>query len=207
MTLTLVQPEQGYRFNADSIHLVHFARTGRPVDTLCDLGAGSGVVGISLLSLGAARRGLFVELDAEQASRCVRNLADNQLVGEVVVADVEHATASRVCDLVVCNPPYHAPGEGRRPSDPARIQARFGGIASFVRAAATFCSPRGRACFVYPAHTSLRLLEALRNSGLEPKRMSWVHSRSSAPARLVLVEAKRGRPGGMLVEAPRIEQL
>lgn len=189
------------------MHLVQFAHVGRPVDTLCDLGAGSGVIGISLLALGAARRGLFVELDPDQAGRCARNLTHNALLGEVVAGDVEHAVAAHACGLVVCNPPYYAPEEGRVPHDGARLRARFGGITSFVRAAARFCAARGRACFVYPAHSSLRLLEALRHCGLEPKRLGWVHPRADLPARLILVEAKRGKPGGMLVESARIERL
>lgn len=207
VTVSLFQPERGYRFNVDSLHLIQFAHVGRPVDTLCDLGAGSGVLGISLLALGAARRGLFVELDNEQAARCARNLVHNDLTGEVVAGDVEHAAPTHHCGLVVCNPPYFAPNEGRAPRDAARTQARFGGILGFVHAAAKFCGTRGRVCFVYPAHSSLRLLEALRESGLEPKRMGWVHPKAHAPARLVLVEAKPGKPGGMVVEAARIEQL
>lgn len=207
LELALHQPERGYRFNADSIHLVHFAATGRAVDALCDLGAGCGVIGLSLLALGAAKRGTFVELDAEQAARCERNLRENGLAGDVVHADVEGLDATAPCGLVVCNPPYFAPDEGRPSPDPDRTRARFGGIERFTSAAARACGPRGRACFVYPAGTSMRLLAALRGSGLEPKRMRWIHPRAEAPARLLLVEARAGRPGGLVVESPRIEEL
>lgn len=209
ITLSLVQPESGYRFNADSIHLVHFARVGAvaPVDTLADLGAGCGVIGISLLALGAARRGAFLELDADQAARCTHNLAQHQLQGEVLVGHVADTTPPRPCGLVVCNPPYFAPDEGRTPQDHGRTQARFGGIEHFVRAAARCCAPKGRTCFVYPARSAMRLLEALKRAGLEPKRVAWVHARPGAPARLILVEARRGKPGGLVVEAARIEQL
>ncbi len=206
--LALLQPQHGYRFNADSVHLVQFAHTARTVQVVADLGAGCGVIGISLLALGAAKRGLFVEIDEEQAARCARNLLRNRVRGEVLAGDVAQQVAGDDgCGLVVCNPPYFAPDEGRKPGDPRRTQARFGAIASFTHAAARLCGARGRACFVYPAGSALRLFDVLRAAGLEPKRLAWVHSRADAPARLVLVEARRGRPGGMIVEAARIDQL
>ena len=122
-----------------------------------------------------------------------------------MTADVESATPPRRSDLVVCNPPYFAPAEGRKPRDESRLQARFGNVEIFAHAAARFCGQQGRTCFVYPASNSLRLLGALRRAGLEPKRLAWVHPESALPARLVLVEAKRGKPGGLVVEAARIE--
>jgi tRNA1Val (adenine37-N6)-methyltransferase len=65
---------------------------------------------------------------------------------------------------------------------------------------------RGRACFVYPAGELTTLLATLRSSGLEPKRISLVHSKAEEPARVVLVEAVPGKRGGLVVSPPLIER-
>lgn len=205
--LSLHQPVRGYRFGADSLHLVHFAHTGRTVATLADLGAGCGVVGLALLALGAAQEGTFVERDALQAERCARNLDDNALSGHVYASDVATLQAPRRCGLVVCNPPYFEAAEGRASPDPAKRLARTGELRPFVQAAARWGAPASRICFVYPAATALRLFDALAAAGLHLSRLAWVHSRATEPARLVLVEARAAGRGGLRVEAPRIELL
>ena len=46
------------------------------------------------------------------------------------------------------------------------------------------------------------LLVTLHGSGLEPKRVRFVHPRVSQPPNLVLVESVRGARPGVVVEAP-----
>lgn len=205
-TLQLLQPTRGYRFNVDSLHLIEFAARGRTVDVVCDLGAGCGVVGLGLLALGYARRALLVELDAEQAAHCDENLRFHGLTGETLHADVA-AVKPSPAGLVVCNPPYFSALEGRLPSNAMRSRARVGSLELFTRAAGRITGARGRACFVYPARSATNLMDSLRKAGLEPKRLCFVHPRPAEPARLVLVEAKPGRAGGLVVEPPLTDQL
>ena len=182
------------------------ATSKRSFDRVCDLGAGCGVIGITLVALGVARRATLVELDAEQAARCRENLARHALTGEVLHADVATLRAPPAA-LVVCNPPYFASHEGRPPKDAQLARARIGALDVFARAAALCTGARGRACFVYPARSTTQLLHALARAGLHAKRLQFVHPSVSLPARLVLVEAKHGRPGGLVVENARTDQL
>jgi tRNA1Val (adenine37-N6)-methyltransferase len=212
--LRLRQPArgEGYRVNADALLLARFAARGRegraPARVAIDLGAGVGAVGLALLHDGAAARMVLVEADADLAGLARDNVRDNGFEGAAEVAlgdalDVSTQYEGAV-DLVVCNPPYAPPGRGRAPA-PAIARARVGELDRFVRAARIACRTGGRACFVYAAQEATSLLASLRAVGLEPKRLRAVHPRPEAPARVILVDAAPGRPGGLSVEAPLYE--
>lgn len=208
----LVQPARGagYRVNVDAYHLARFAaHPSRAARRAFDLGAGVGAVGIELLEAGAAKHVVLVELDDHAAALARRNLeARGHLArGDVLAGDVLALTADLrgAADLVVCNPPYVEPGRGRAPSEPRRARARLGALGHFVRAARHVGGQRARVCFVYPAHEALTLLATLREHGLEPKRLQAVHARAGAAARIVLVEAVPGKPGGLAILPPQFE--
>jgi tRNA1Val (adenine37-N6)-methyltransferase len=227
-SLVLFQPLRGagYRTNVDALLLAWFAAAAiasgpqddaasratrspmRPAPTAFDLGAGVGAVGLALLRFGAARRVVFVEIDEQPAAMARRNLDANGWAdcGEVVRGDVRDVARARRGEaaLVVCNPPYTAPGHGRvRPSE---AKARCGDLAAFAHAARQVAGKRARVCFVYRAHELAALLASLESEGLHAKRMRFVHGTRDAMARVVLVEARPGRRGGLFVMPPLVER-
>jgi tRNA1Val (adenine37-N6)-methyltransferase len=208
--LLLFQPARGmgYRTNVDALLLADFAATHRAATVAFDLGAGSGAVGLSLLHMGAARHVVFVEIDELPSAMARRNLDANGWSdsGEVVRGDVRDIARLRrgEAQLVVCNPPYMAPGHGRVPA--AEMTARCGDLGAFVRAARQVAGRRARVCFVYRAQEAAALLATLAAEGLHGKRMRFVHGTSQTPARIVLVEAQASRPGGLFVLPPLIER-
>jgi tRNA1Val (adenine37-N6)-methyltransferase len=224
-SVVLFQPRRGagYRTNVDALLLAGFAATPaappsssrsavrislRPPPIAFDLGAGVGAVGLALLRFGAARRVVFVEIDELSAAMARRNLDANGWTdrGEVVRGDVNDVARARRGEaaLVVCNPPYVAPGRGRVPA--AQARARSGNLTTFITAARQLTGRRARACFVYPAQELGVLLAGLAAEGLHAKRMRFVHGTPAAPARVVLVEARAGRPGGLCVMPPLVER-
>jgi tRNA1Val (adenine37-N6)-methyltransferase len=228
-SLVLFQPLRGagYRTNVDALLLASFAATPAavssadpntgattlrsvtpPVSTAFDLGAGVGAVGLALLRFGAARRVVFVEIDEQPAAMARRNLDVNGWTdrGEVVRGDVRDVARSRrgEASLVVCNPPYTAPGRGH--VRPAEALARCGELAGFVHAARQVAGKRARVCFVYRAQELGALLGNFADEGLHAKRMRFVHGTADDPARIVLVEAQAGRPGGLFVLPPLVER-
>jgi len=223
-SVVLFQPRrgEGYRTNVDALLLAAFAatpapqspspasspaRASRPPPLAFDLGAGVGAVGLALLRFGAARRVVFVEIDELSAAMARRNLDANGWTdrGEIVRGDVNDVARARRGEaaLVVCNPPYVAPGRGRVPL--AQARARGGDLLTFIEAARQIAGRRARACFVYPAQELGALLSALADEGLHAKRMRFVHGTPGAPARVVLVEARAGRAGGLCVMPPLVE--
>jgi tRNA1Val (adenine37-N6)-methyltransferase len=198
----------GYRANVDAYHLARFAGA-RTAQVCFDLGSGAGAVALTLLELDAAARVVLVEIDTLAAELATKNLSDNGwndrgTVHRGDVLDVGEAHRGQA-DLVVCNPPYVEPGRGRAPQEPARARARQGSLGRFVEASRAVLGHRGRVCFVYPAHEAMALFGTLRAAGIEPKRLRAVHARAEDPARLVLVEGRAGKSGGLMVEPPLVE--
>ncbi|MDP9151674.1 MAG: hypothetical protein M3O36_17265, partial [Myxococcota bacterium] len=126
--------------------------------------------------------------------------------GEVLCGDVRALSCSLRGEgsLVVCNPPYIAPGRGR--VRPAEAVARSGELGTFVGAARQIAGRRARVCFIYPAYEVEHLLSRLAAEGLHAKRMRFVHGTAEVAARVVLVEATAGRSGGVAVMPPLIER-
>lgn len=91
-----------------------------------DLGAGTGILGIGALVLGA-KKVTFVEVDQEASQRIERNvaLAQERVEGmlgthEVVIADVTKGVRNLSADLVVSNPPF---GTKRKGADVSFLKA------------------------------------------------------------------------------------
>jgi tRNA1Val (adenine37-N6)-methyltransferase len=218
--LSIRQPARrtGYRVNVDAILLAAFAarvleggqpRGRSPARHAVDLGSGVGAVGLSLIHLAAATRVTMIEIDAALAQLALANAEDNRWSERVEVIHANVADAAKEppiedADLVVCNPPYVTPGRGRAPLERVR-SAKYGALDAFIDAARRIAGRRARACFVYPAIEATTLLAALRERGLEPKRLRAVHGRASDKARVVLVECATGKPGGLAIEPPFVE--
>ncbi len=213
--VVLVQPtrEAGYRVNVDALLLAAFA--GRTLEgsiapaltarRACDLGAGVGAVGLSLLHFGSAEHVTMIEVDATLTRLAETNARENGWADrvDVVCSDVAEANTGPA-DLVVCNPPYVPEARGRRPA-PARARARTGSLEIFTTAARRIAGRRARVCFVYPAHETATLLVRLRSAGLEPKRLRPVHGAPRTAARVVLVECAAAKAGGLAIEPAFVE--
>jgi tRNA1(Val) A37 N6-methylase TrmN6 len=177
------------------------------VERAVDLGAGVGALGLLASALGLTRHVVLIEADPKLAQLARENLALGGFSGEVYEHDLARARLSETgVPLVLCNPPYY-PAHSHRPAQtPAKASARSGDVAPFLRAAAAVLARKtGRALFSYPASLLPEFLAAAQACQLVAKRLRLVHPREAEPARLVLVELRAARPGGLVVEPPLIE--
>jgi hypothetical protein len=168
--LLLVQARRGYRCNVDSLVLAsHVSRVlaeeeaaaavaaeeekeecepsrrenmERRPTRIADLGAGAGVIGVSLLASNASAEVLLVEKQPRLAGRCARNAIANGVDRRAVtiradvanlcadVSDGDSSSSAAVaaawagtCDVVACNPPYYPADEGKaRGTAPGTIE-------------------------------------------------------------------------------------
>jgi tRNA1(Val) A37 N6-methylase TrmN6 len=212
--LICMQHKRGYRFSIDAVLLAHFIKPRLGARVL-EIGGGCGVISL-ILAYRYQQVGITVlELQDDLADLIRRNIEQNdaQTGGfkeriEVVHGDLrtidQHVQAGTY-DWVVCNPPYRRSGSGR--VNPAseqavarhELQADLKGV---VGACAYGARTRGRVALVYPAVRGVSLLHAMRNQGLEPKRLQVVYSYPGSEARLLLVEAVKGGGEELLIEPP-----
>jgi tRNA1Val (adenine37-N6)-methyltransferase len=208
--LTLLQPRDGYRVNADAFLLAAFASAGRRPKLTLDLGAGVGSIALALHVTHYARELALIEREAALLEIATRNLEAAGADGTAHRADLATDGLPRAlvqrADLVVSNPPFFEPGAGRAQVHPRTYAARSGELEPFVKAAArALAGPRARACFVYPARSLTELILAAHAVGLVPKRLRLVQATADVPARVALAELRLAKPGGLVVEPPLVE--
>ncbi len=190
------QHKDGYRFSIDAVLLAHFI-TPKPSDRVLDLCAGCGVVSLILAFRWPQLRLGAIELQPALAELCRGNVALNNFSGriEVIEGDARQMNTlveSGSFDWVVCNPPYRKVLSGRQNPEDEQAIARHEinlTLAEMVQAAAYAVRTKGRVAIVYPAARLASLLAALKDRGLEPKRLQLVHSYPGDVGRLALVEA------------------
>ena len=97
-------------------------------------------------------------------------------------------------DLVLANPPFHAPRDGRINPDREKAVARHelrANLTDFVRAAEYLLRNSGRLNIIYPAAKLSELALRLRKHHLELKRVRPVYSRKGESGVFVLAEARK----------------
>lgn len=207
--LKLLQGAKGYRYSLDPILLAAFVGTGS-WRKVVDLGTGNGILPLLLARLTAAAELTGIEHQQSLVERARRNVALNSLQDRVtiVAGDIRRIRDFHPpggAELVVTNPPYRRSGSGRLAPDDERAGARHelaGGLNDFVAAADWLLKQGGRVAMIHLAERLSELLVSLTAAGIEPKRLRLVHGRQLAPARLVLVEGRKGGGAGLQVEAP-----
>ncbi len=211
--LKLEQPLRGHRAGTDAILLA----AAVPLDVggpLADAGAGVGTAG---LVAGLVRPGLdllLIEREPELAALAEANLARNGLKGRVMTCDLLEAKSRRaagledgVADLVISNPPFLDPGEGRASPDSLRARAHVfdapDGIESWIRACVAIGSAQAEIILIHRADRLPELLEALkgRTGGV---RVIPVHPHAGEEASRVLIRAKKGSRAPFQLRPPLV---
>ena len=181
-------PRGGYRFGLDSVLLARFCPPARSV---CDLGAGCGIIGLLLLCAGKARQVSAIERQGELAELACRNAAGNGFAGRmrVIQADLREQSLPRH-DLVVFNPPYFRRGEGRSCGHPQREAARrehWGTLHDFAARAVASLTSRGLVATVVRPDRGGELIEHLGALGLTPRLLRPVAPRAGTLPRALMM--------------------
>jgi tRNA1Val (adenine37-N6)-methyltransferase len=211
--LTLWQPRVGYRFSIDPLLLADFVGAP-PFGQLIDIGAGVGIVGLLLARADAQAQVTLVELQPRLAGLCRRNTTDNGLderctviEGDVLSVPMRKKLPGARFDLVVSCPPYYPLGKGGINPDSEEAIARHElhlPLVDLLRAARRLVGFRGRVAVIYPSPRLPELLANLLPLGLTPTRLRLVHAHPGEPGQRVLLEARKGARGGLVVEPPLI---
>ncbi len=205
--LQLIQKTDGLVFGTDALLLA--AYIDRSFDRVCDIGTGCGIISLLLLCREKAAEITALEIQPAYADLAARNAAGNGFSHrmQVVCDDVRRYAQSSVqqFDLVLANPPYMRSDSGYMCDIDAKTAARHeihGTIDEFCRAAARMVRYGGYFAVVYRPDRLTDLLCALRDAGMEPKRMTFVCADAQAAPSMVLVLAKRGAAAGVRLSRP-----
>ena len=203
--LTLIQKPDGLTFGTDALLLAGYVsgKFGRG----CELGGGSGIISMLLVTRDKINTVTVYEVQKEYADLIRRNAEHNRLEDRISAEhkDIRELTADEDCEIAFTNPPYMKCDSGAQNATDAKTIARHeicGDIRDFCKAAAKKLKFGGSFYAVYRPDRLSDIMAAMRECKLEPKRMTFVHADTEKESSMVLIEAKRGAKSGMMLTPP-----
>ena len=200
----IMQKKNGFRYGTDAVLLADFANVSANA-VVADFGTGSGILPLLMLARNRGERFYAFDIQQSAVDLAKRNMALNGVEDRVKVYCARAEDAPEImnhrADAVVCNPPYRL-GD-RSYEDPARFQEK-GGLLGWYRAAFRILRGRGAFFLVYAADGFAMQLSLLRQAGLEPKQLRFVHHDLAHKASIALVRCVKQAKPGVAVMPPLI---
>lgn len=193
-SLTVYQPEKGFRFSIDSVLLAHFL-TLKPKELILEVGAGSGIISLIALKRFPKCKIFALELENLFVECLKKNVSENKLENKLftIKGDIKNPPFKRECfDVIFSNPPYFKSEAGRKSpyeiENIARRDENFD-LNEFLKNVSSLLKNRGRFYLIFTALRLAELIYLLKKNRLEPKLLRLVYSYPGSEARLVLLSA------------------
>ena len=206
-SLSLIQKTDGLTFGTDALLLGGYVsgKYGYGIE----LGGGSGIISMLLLTREKVGRIDALEVQPTYADLIRRNAELNGISERLVShsLDIRDFSPEREADIVFTNPPYMKSDSGRANTLSAKNIARHeicGDIYDFMREGARMLKFGGILAAVYRPDRLTDIMAAMRDSGVEPKRMTLVYADAESEPSMALIEAKKGAKSSMLLTRPLI---
>ena len=198
-SLSIRQPERGYRFSIDSVLLAGFAA---PLcrGSVLDLGTGCGILLLLLSRLSTEMSsGAGVELQEELLVCARENFRRNGTEGALRAVEGDFrgeipGIVPGAFDLVVSNPPYGRVGRGRRNPEPGKEAARHEvacSLPDLFAAANRFMAPEGMFALILPVERLPEIGTCARRERMSGRAFRLVHPREGKPPSRVLCSFSR----------------
>lgn len=205
--LKLIQNTEGLTFGTDALLLAGYLNTKEKVG--CELGSGSGIISMLLLTRNKLKNAVAVEIQEDYALLTQKNAELNRLCDRLssVCADVRDYVGKFEFDVVFSNPPYMKSDSGKANVSDKKNIARHeihGDIDDFCSAAKRLLKFGGTFAVVYRPDRLIDLTYSMRKNGIEPKRMTFVHADTDSEPSIVLVEGRKGGKSSLLLTKPLI---
>ncbi|WP_457094346.1 tRNA1(Val) (adenine(37)-N6)-methyltransferase [Microvirga sp. P5_D2] len=208
----LAQPAKGHRAGTDAV-LLAAAAPVKPGDVVMDVGAATGAVGLMVAMRVKEAHFIFVEQDPALAELCRRNVTENDIAGEVAVADlldkVSRLNAGlkpESADIVLTNPPFLEEGQARISPDKGRAAAHalpVGGLEAWLKASVGLLKPKGQMVLIHRADRLAECLEILGKS-LGGLTLRLIHPSADKPAIRFLLTGTKGSRAPLSIVPPVI---
>jgi tRNA1(Val) A37 N6-methylase TrmN6 len=191
-----VSSEHG--FGTDAFLLTHFSGY-RQKDKACDLGTGCGIIPLLMQRSMPPEVVYAVDIQKQAIDQLKISIEKNKTQGVIPInCDLkelwEDAPLGQL-SLVTCNPPYKAANAGIESCLTAHKIARHEvlcNIDDVCRAASRLLKFGGRLCICNRPERLCDVISAMKNNGIEPKRLRFVSKNPETAPWLFLIEGKKG---------------
>ncbi len=189
---------QEHGFGTDAFLLADFCQH-KQKDIACDLGTGCGIIPLILQRNAPPKLTYAVDIQKQAIEQLEISLEKSNINSIVpICADLktlwDDAPLGSL-SLVTCNPPYKAANAGIESSLDAHKIARHEilcNIDDVCHAASKLLKFGGRLCICNRPERLSDVIFAMKNNGIEPKRLRFVSKNESTAPWLFLIEGKKG---------------
>lgn len=200
---SIIQSDEYFSFGTDAVLLAHFTDI-KSSERVVDFCTGSGIIPILLSAKKAGAHITGIEIQSEIAQLAKRSMEMNELLDSVKIVhgDIKDVLDHVVygVDVVVVNPPYEKVDSGKQNANVfINIAKRevLCTLCEVIDSAAKVLRTGGRFYIIYRVQRFTELMERLRASKLEPKRIMLVAQQHGLAPNFALVEARKGANEGV----------
>lgn len=195
-----------HTFGTDALLLAAFSAP-RSRNTVCDFGTGCGIIPFYWLREGVIKVNA-VEIQPLACDQLIRSIEINSLEERFSLyhsdlRELKGKLEAGTFDLVTMNPPYTAEGHGIISTSGADKIARHETsleLTDVFMSAARLLKFGGRMCICLRPERLTEAMMGMRQAKIEPKRLRFVSQRDGKAPWLFLLEGKKGRNPGIIVE-------
>ena len=188
-----------HTFGTDAVLLADFASPKRN-EKACDLGTGCGIIPLLWCRNNCAKEITAVELQERGYLQTCESVHKSSVEEKVTpikhdLKDIKSVLSHASMDVVTVNPPYKAADSGIKSVAPAELIARHEvecKLDDICSAAAFLLNFGGRLCMCNRPERLSDTIFAMKNNGIEPKRLRLVTKTPYTRPWLFLIEGRKG---------------
>lgn len=195
-----------HTFGTDALLLAAFS-SPKKREKVCDFGTGCGIIPFYWLREGCEKVHAveIQDLACDQLRRSIglNSLEDRFVLFHEDLRELHGKISDGSFDLITMNPPYTEDGHGIKSSSSADKIARHEtslNLNELFYSASRLLKFGGRMCICLRPERLTSAMCAMRDAKIEPKRLRFVSRCDGNAPWLFLLEGKKGRKPGLIVE-------
>jgi len=209
--LRLIQNPDWFCFGVDAVLLADYASKNiKKGSKVLDLCCGNGIIPLLLSQKSKAESIFGLEIQpavAEMANRSVmlNELSDTIRIETGDLKDAPDRFGRSFFQYITCNPPYKEAGGGLVTQTDTTTLARHEILCTLedvIRVSSIVLEPLGKLCMIHRPERLVEIICFMKQYGLEPKRLRFVHPYPGKTATMILIEAVRGGKPKLFLDPP-----
>jgi len=209
--LKIIQNPEYYCFSIDAVLLANFAGDMK-VDTVIDLGTGTGVIPLLLSAKTRVKKIIGVEIQKPLSDMAERSVKLNGLENRISICNMDLKEAPlnfgpESFDAVITNPPYIEKGTGFINKTSSKAIAKHEikcSLDDVLAAAYKLLKLKGSFYMIHRASRLSEVIAKMKTYKIEPKVLRTIQPAPDKNANLFLVKGTKGGGYGIEVMPPLV---
>jgi len=194
-----------YRYNSDSLFLTNFILQFNPKNMLLDVGCGCGIIGI-LISKNADINLSQIEIQNNMYKLAKKNNRLHNIKSNLYNIDYLNFTDDIKYDFIISNPPFFKQSSLKGNSETKNI-CRFSNylpFENFIKKTKSLMKQNGNLIFCYDAKQLDLIMYYLKEYGINPEIVRFVHSKIDRDSKLVFIAARNNSKSMTKIASPLV---